>query len=198
MWKRLAGSVGIIGALVVAGTAERRGEAIPLTERPDHVTSAVVIVDAPAEEIYALMTDYANWRQVLSDVTSVRVEGGGRDDARVRFHSRAIGHTVTVQFENDPGRAIRFRGVEGPPGGRARGEFRLTPIDGGTRTQVDASFYLDVVGPAGWLVRDKATRAMRRTKLQADMSDVMAYFAARRSTRAAEGARSPPSGGPPS
>lgn len=146
--------------------------AISLQEMPGHTTEATLEVDAPPAVVYALVTDYARWPQLLGDVRSVKVERGGPRDARVRFRSEVLDHTVTVQFDNDPGRAIKFVGVEGPPGGRARGSYVLEPIDNGHRTRVHASFYLDVVGAAGVFVSDSKLRHMREAKLRADLTDV--------------------------
>jgi uncharacterized membrane protein len=151
--------------------------AISMREAPSHTTEATVEVDAPPARIYALVTDYARWPQLLGDVRSVKVERGGPRDARVRFRSEILDHTVTVQFDNDPGRVIHFVGVEGPPGGRARGTYVLEPIDNGRRTRVHASFYLDVVGAAGVFVTDKKLRTMREAKLRADLTDVAAAAA---------------------
>jgi hypothetical protein len=81
-------------------------------------------------------------------------------------------HEVTVQFDNDPGRAVRFKGVDGPPGGRASGTYLLEPLDGGARTRVVASLYLDVVGVPSLFVSDSKIKHMREAKLRADMTDV--------------------------
>jgi uncharacterized membrane protein len=147
--------------------------AIDLREVPGHTTEATVVVDAPPAQVYALVTDYAHWPQLLGDVHSVKVERGGARDARVRFRSEILDNTVTVQFDNDPGRVIKFVGVEGPPGGRSRGTYVLEPIDDGHRTRVKASFYLDVVGVAGVFVTDSKLRHMREAKLRADLQDVV-------------------------
>jgi len=175
--------LGICATLVlaaVAGDARAQPQTIALVERPDHVTEGRIVIDAPPSEVYALVTDYANWRAVFSDITKVDVESGGRDDARVRFRSRALGHTVTVVFANAPDRKVSFRGVEGPPGGRARGEYTFEPIDGGKRTQVTAQLYMDVKGAPSWFVSGSKIRTMRRDKLSADFNDAAKYFATRR------------------
>lgn len=147
--------------------------AFSIREVPGHTTEATLEVDAPPAKVYALVTDYAHWPQVLGDVSGVKVERGGARDGRVRFHSQILGQTVTVQFDNEPGRVIKFIGVEGPPGGRARGSYVLEPIDNGRRTRVTASFYLDVVGAPGLFVTDKKLRHMREAKLRADLEDVV-------------------------
>ena len=167
-----------IGAWLVLGAVAATADAdeIRLTERPDHVTEARIVVHATPSEIYAFVTDYQNWTAIFSDISSVKLESGGRHDGRVKFHSRALGHTVTVKFDNEPDRRIRFVGVKGPPGGRARGEFVLVPLDGGHSTEVTASLYMDVVGAPGWFVTDSKVSDMRRTKLRADIGDVARHF----------------------
>jgi hypothetical protein len=123
-----------------------------------------------------LVTDYNNWRSVFSDVLSVKVKSGTADKAKVRFKSRALEHTVTVQFDNVPDQVIRFVGIDGPPGGKAHGEYVLTPVGDGSRTLVTARLYMDVDGPAALFVREKRLRAMRRAKLSADMRDAAAVL----------------------
>jgi uncharacterized membrane protein len=166
--------------LTMTFAAAAHADPITLTEKPDHVTEAVVTIDAPPDAVYRVVTDYASWPSLLGDVMSAHIESGGRDDARLRFRSRALEHEVTVVFTNIPDQRISFRGVDGPPGGRASGTYTLVPIDGGTRSLVTADLYLDVVGVASWLVRDSRLRKMRRDKLERDLSDVAAYFAAHR------------------
>ena len=162
-------------ACVLAALASEPATADPIaiTERPGHVTEAVVDVDATPDQFYAIVTDYAHWPRVLSDVSSVDVERGGQRDARVKFRSRVFEHVVTVEFDNQPNRTIHFTGVAGPPGSRAGGTYVLQPLDGGKRTRVIASLYLDVVGAPSLFVRDSTIRNMRQAKLRSDMTDVM-------------------------
>jgi len=175
--------LGICASLVlaaVASEAQAQPQTLALAELPDHVTQGRIVIDAPPAAVYALVTDYANWPRVFSDITKVSVESGGRDDARVRFRSRSLGHTVTVVFANAAPNKVSFRGVEGPPGGRAHGEYTFEPIDGGLRTRVTAELYMDVKGAPSWFVGDSKIRDMRRTKLSADFNDVASYFATHR------------------
>lgn len=175
MWKL---GLGVLLA-VTAAHADTNSRNVQLAELPHHVTEARVVIDASPDEIYDLVTSYRAWRTILSDILSVSVEGGDREHARVRFKSRALRNTVTVEFDNEPGRTIRFRGVKGPPGGRASGVYALVPLDNGTRTEVVAQLYMDVVGAPGLLVREKTIRGMRRAKLRADLTDIDHYFRAR-------------------
>lgn len=155
-------------SLVQAGPAERA----TVTEASKTVSKATITVDAPPADVYALITDYAQWRKFLTDVTFVKVESGGQIDARVRMASRALQHKVTIAFNNDPGKAIRFKLVDGPPGARATGEYLLVGIDGGNRTRIDATLYMDVVGVTGIFVTDKKIRKMRQAKVRTDLEDV--------------------------
>ncbi|HEY5926472.1 MAG TPA: SRPBCC family protein, partial [Kofleriaceae bacterium] len=157
MWKAGLGTM-----LAVTTYAQADAGGITLAELPKHVTEGRVTIDATPAEIYELVTDYRAWRNVLSDIRSVEVEGGDREHARVRFRSQALRNTVTVQFNNEPGHTIRFVGIKGPPGGRARGEYHLIPVDHGARTQVVARIYMDVVGAPAIFVRDKTIRELRR------------------------------------
>ncbi|HEU4614538.1 MAG TPA: SRPBCC family protein [Kofleriaceae bacterium] len=171
-----------IGASLVLSlvAAEARADEVQLVDRPDHVTEAHVIVNASPAQIYDVVTSYASWPSVFSDIRSVKVERGGREDAEVTFRSRALhDQQVTVKFANVPGRAVRFRGIKGPPGGSARGEYVMTPIDGGKRTRVDAMLYMDVSGLPSLFVRESTVRGMRRAKLHADLADLNAHFARR-------------------
>jgi len=175
----------LIGTLVyVVTTSGARADPVVLTERPEHVTEAVAVVDAPPAEVYALATDYARWPKTLSDVTSAKIESGGRRDAKVRFRSKALGHEVAVVFDNDPDRALRFHSVDAPPGASARGEYILQPIDGGRRTRIRATLYLHVSGIPGIFMNAAKVRSMRRIKLEHDLADTARWFGANRGNAA--------------
>jgi hypothetical protein len=159
--------------IAVAGDAH--AEQISLSEPGGHVTTSSIVVDATPAEIYAFVTDYANWRSVFSDIESANVKSGGRENGVVEFQSRSLDNKVTVQFDNTRDRVIAFRGIKGPPGGRAHGSYTLTPLPGG-RTRVDAELYLDVVGVPGVFVGESKLRPMRQAKLRSDIGDVARRF----------------------
>lgn len=162
----------IVGLLVTAGAAPARADEWTLVELGGAQTLGIVEVNAPPSAVYALMTNYQGWPAVLTDVKSAAVKAGGRADARVRFSSRAMKHAVTVQFDNEPDVAVRFRLVDGPSGARATGEYLLDPIDGGRRTRIRVTLYMNVVGVPAWFVRDSTVRAMRQRKLRTDLQDL--------------------------
>jgi len=174
---RIGASLALTSALALTSvTPSALGEGLTLRELPDHVTEGRVILDASPSEVYAHATDYANWSAQLSDVREVRWEGGDRDHARVRFKSVSLGESITLQFDNIPGQQIRFHSVKAPTGGRARGIYTLTPVDGGKRTAVVARFYMDVVGVARLVVSDQKIRRMRHAKLELDLRDTERWF----------------------
>lgn len=176
-------------ALAVPTTAH--AQTISLRDKPDHVTVASVVVNASPAQIYEVATDYARWPQILTDIKRVKVESGGRRDAKVRFRSVALEHEVAVKFDNIENREIRFHSVDAPPGAHASGTYTLEPIDGGKRTKVVATFYLDVGGVAGLFVRDKTLRAMRHAKLRSDLVDVLRRFPRQPQTTAVRNGRAP-------
>lgn len=180
MWKLGLGALLAVAAQVQGQPLAQAGE-VKLAELPGHVTEGRVVIDATPQEIYDVVTRYRSWPTYLSDVRSVTVESGGRDDARVEFYSRTLGRDFTLEFDNEPGHAISFRGVKGPPGGRASGHYALIPLDDGKRTLVIARLYMDIVGAPALFVRDSRIRAIRRQKLASDLSDIAAYFERRES-----------------
>lgn len=159
-------------SIVEAGPPQRA----TISESSKTVSKGSITVDAPPADVYALITDYAQWRKFLTDVTYVKIESGGRRDARVRMESRALEHRVTIAFDNDTDKAVRFKLIDGPRGARATGEYLLIAIDSGTRTRIDATLYMDVVGVTGLFVTDKKIRKMRQAKLRADLEDVARWM----------------------
>lgn len=145
------------------------------SKQADTTEGSVDVAATPAE-VYAAATDFARWEKLLSDVDDVQVLSGGRKDALLRFSSRALDLTVTVRFSNLTDRAVRFVLADGPPGGRCRGEFTLTPLENGTKTRVNAKLTSYVVGPLGLFVSKTTLRQQREAKLRADLADVARRF----------------------
>ncbi len=159
-------------AAVTAGAPAAHAATAPtITERPHHSSQATITIDAPPAEVYAAMTDYALWPRFLTDVEWTKVQAGGRRDARVRMLTRSLGHEVTIQFDNIDNQAVRFKLVDGPPGARANGTYALVPLDNGTRTRVDATLYMNVVGAPGLFVSDSKIKKLRQAKLRGDLAD---------------------------
>lgn len=164
-----------VGACALAACAHAAPSNV--AKKPEHTTQATITVDASPEEVYRIATDYARWPTVLvGDVTAVAIERGGRRDALVRFRSKALGREVAIQLDNEPDRAIRFRGVGSPPGSQAFGEYRFDPIAGG-RTRVTATFMMHAGGLSSLFVSESTVDRMRRTKVKSDLADLARWFA---------------------
>jgi hypothetical protein len=172
----------VLTSIAALATADAHAQAVVVSEIGNHTSEVTVVLAAPAHDIYQLVTDYANWPLLFSDVEFAQHKSGGRENARVRFRSRILDMPVTVDFDNIPDRAVRFVGRKGPPGGKAHGEYLFEPIGDGSRTRVTARLYLNVTGPAGWFVRDKTIRKMRRAKLAADMNDAIRWLTVSRAS----------------
>ncbi|HVK72447.1 MAG TPA: SRPBCC family protein [Kofleriaceae bacterium] len=172
---------------VTPASAGRPGKAsvAPVTkELGGHRTRAEIIVDASPQEVYEVITSYADWDELLGDVASCKVKSGGRENATVQVRSRALGRKLTVTFDNIPDRLIRFRLTDGPRGARVHGSYRITPVGDG-RSRITATLYLDVVGAAGLFVDESDTRPMRQRKLRGELTDLARYFDRNPGVRAA-------------
>lgn len=163
-------------ALVAGAARTAAAQPVELRELGEYKTQGVAVIGAPVDRVYPVMVDYGRWSVVLSDIDWVKIKSGSARDAVVTFSSRALEHKVTVKFDNVTNRVVRFGLVDGPPGARASGDYRLEPIDNGARTRITAVLYMDVVGVTSVFVRDKTIRNMRQAKLRADLGDLSRYF----------------------
>jgi hypothetical protein len=74
-----------LAALAVLVAVPARAD-FTVTERGRNWSEAEIVVDATPAELYALATNYDRWREVFSDIKSVRIVGGdNRVNAKVQF-----------------------------------------------------------------------------------------------------------------
>lgn len=163
-------------ALVPTLAEARAGEVRVWDGRVAGTSEGTVTLGAPPSAVYEVATEYEKWERLFSDVSGVRVESGRRRDARVRFTSHAIGHTITVRFDNEEPRSVRFVLTEGPPGAEAWGRYVLSAGRAGRVTTVHATLYMNVAGIPGWFVSEAAKRRMRAKKLRVDLEDLAERF----------------------
>lgn len=158
---RAAASLAVAFLLAAGPVAARQtSPAVEVSADPEggaRVTASVVVA-APPETVWKLLTDCAGARRLYAGVDDCRVLSvapGGRSDVR---HSRVRWlpglPPVRFTFRNDyePGREIRFRLVEGDLK-RMEGRWRLTVQDGATRVDYDSRVAGRLPAPGGWLRR---------------------------------------------
>ncbi|ALL13910.1 polyketide cyclase [Caulobacter henricii] len=167
-----------------AQAALARGEAYAdVSADPDGVSGlvrGVVDIDAPPEKVWAVMTDCATARKLMANLASCRVLSGdqvrGWDVREHVTHRNLVFPAMRIVFRSDyePQKRIRFRLVEGDLKIQ-QGEWRLTPLNGGTRTRVFYDNRLAVDWPV--------PRAFMRDALRRDTPKVLGNL-----RRACEGA----------
>jgi carbon monoxide dehydrogenase subunit G len=97
-----------------------------------------VVVERPAEEVFAYLTDPARIGEWQSSVVSARLDGEGpmRVGARVIETRRLLGKRIDARMEvveHDPPRRFTIEAVSGPVPFRVRSV--LAEVDGGTRLE---------------------------------------------------------------
>lgn len=123
-----------------------------VTPKQAHVTARLVI-PAPPERVWAVVTDYGHFTQFIPNMTRseiVREEGGSRwlaQEGRMRVFLVPIRARVLFRLEETPITMVRFEAVEGDFRVNA-GAWRLAPAAGGAALDYEA-----MVEPAFWVPR---------------------------------------------
>ena len=149
--------MGLAAAVVLAGggrayelstkaqEALARGEAwADVSADPDGISGrvrGVVDIDAPPERVWAVMTDCATARKLMTNLASCKVLLGDQQrgwDVREHITKRNLifpGMRIVFRSDYEPVSRIRFKLVEGDLKVE-QGEWRLQPLAGGKRTRV--------------------------------------------------------------
>ncbi len=111
---------------------------------------AVAVIDQPIEDVLPVVVDYANYARFMPHFTKSRVLAQRGNRAMVYMEVSVAAGTFTLwgQFklsespaEGDT-RVIEARLLEGNMDAFSA-SWRLTPVDGGARTEVDFKLYVD-------------------------------------------------------
>ncbi len=135
-----------------------------------------IVVNAPPEVVYSVVTDFANYVHWLSDFK--RVEVLERDTLgrplEVEFRAAAFGRSTTYTLRYDYSHApeeLRWTQTEGDLTESLRGQYRFEPAGAGTKVTYDLEVELMVPIPA--FIKARAaqriqTQALRELKAQAE------------------------------
>jgi uncharacterized membrane protein len=105
------------------------------------ITRANVTVDAPADAVFAILSDVADWPSWQNSVSSVEVDGTVGMGTTFRWKSGGSRIASTIELFEPP-HAIGWRGRT--LGIRAVHIWRFTPLGSATRVETEESF-------EGWL-----------------------------------------------
>ena len=128
--------------------------------------SASMDVRAPPSAVWSILSDCGQARKFMRDLVSCRVldRGDGWDIREHRVRGFPLGVLRNVsRITLEPNRRLAFHRIEGD-WTRSEGEWRLTPIDGGSGThveyQIDAAFRGPI--PAG-ISQSRLVASVRNT-----------------------------------
>jgi ribosome-associated toxin RatA of RatAB toxin-antitoxin module len=111
---------------------------------------AVLVLDRPIEEVFPIVRDYANYWQFMPNFTKSKVlaQRGSRAMVYMEVVVAKGAFTLWGQLnlaerpENGDSRVVEARLMEGNIDAFSA-SWTLTPVDGGSRTQVDFKIYVD-------------------------------------------------------
>jgi len=111
---------------------------------------AIIVLDQPIEEVLPIVLDYANYVQFMPNFTKSKVlaQRGSRAMVYMEVSVAKGAFTLYGQLnlaerpENGDARVVEAKLMEGNIDAFSA-SFTLTPVDGGTRTEVDFKIYVD-------------------------------------------------------
>ena len=111
---------------------------------------AVIVVDKPIEEVLPIILDYANYVRFMPNFTRSKVLAQRGSRAMVYMEVSVAkgmytlyGQLNLAEHPQDGGsRLVEGRLLDGNINA-FNASFKLTPIDGGTRTEIDFNIYVD-------------------------------------------------------
>lgn len=137
---------------------------------PDESTQSIV-VDAPPDRIMAVIADleaYPEWAQAVRETEVLATDEQGRpDEVRFTLDAGPVKDNYTLAYEWAPdGLSVKWRLVQGQMQRSQKGQYLLTPLDDGTRTEVTYTLSVELALPMIGLLRRKAERMIMDTALK--------------------------------
>jgi ribosome-associated toxin RatA of RatAB toxin-antitoxin module len=151
-------SVGLLAVALLFATspAHAAGEAevrtAQITKEGSNISwgHAVGVIDNPIEEVLPVVVDYANYSHFMPNFTKSKVLAQRGNRAMVYMEVSVASGTFTLWGQlklseiptEGTARVIEARLLEGNMDAFSA-SWRLTPVDGGARTEVDFKIYVD-------------------------------------------------------
>lgn len=131
-------------------------------------TTSSIVVDAPPEQVMAVIADfpaYPEWAQGMKQVEVLAHTPDGRGE-QVRFELDAapIKDSYTLSYDWDGDRSVRWHLIEGRMLKAMQGAYELQPVGGGT--EVTYRLSVDVAIPMIGMLRRKAEKVIIDTALK--------------------------------
>jgi ribosome-associated toxin RatA of RatAB toxin-antitoxin module len=136
-----------------------------------------IVVHAPPDVVYFVVTDFLNYASWVSDLKSVTILESDSDGRplEVEFRAAAFGRSTTYALRYDYGRApeqLSWSQTHGDITESLEGQYRFDPDDAGTKVTYDLEVEMLVPIPA--FVKSRAahriqTQALNELKAQAEL-----------------------------
>ena len=156
--------IGIIATALIAGSSSSPAAAadeinenagVFTAQIPEEGSSiawgqAVLVVDKPIEEVLPIIRDYANYKQFMPNFTKSKVLAQRGNRAMVYMEVSVAKGALTLwgqlnlaeRPQDGESRVVEAHLMEGNIDAFSA-SWTLTPVDGGTRTEVDFKIYVD-------------------------------------------------------
>jgi len=136
-----------------------------------------IVVNAPPEVVYRVVTDFANYASWVSDLKRIEVlesDAAGRP-LEVEFRAAAFGRSTTYALRYDYSRApeqLSWTQTRGDLTETLQGQYRFEPDERGTKVTYDLE--VELLVPIPTFVKSRAaqriqTQALRELKAQAEL-----------------------------
>ncbi len=135
-----------------------------------------IMVSAPPEVVYGVVTDFSNYAKWVSDLKKIEVlerDANGRP-LEVEFRAAAFGRSTTYALRYDYSRApqsISWVQTHGDLTETMQGQYRFDAIEGATRVTYDLE--VELLVPIPHFIKSRAaqriqSQALRELKAQAE------------------------------
>jgi carbon monoxide dehydrogenase subunit G len=164
-------------ALVLSASSAVAAPAMTITQDSDPaVTLGDAVIDGDPADVFAEVSDFRKWAQIMPDVANVEIHGQHGNEAQVTLVSPS-GHRDNLHFRNTPANHIIWFEDTGN-NGRADvwAQITLLPTGQPGSTHVHILLYAKVHGVARIVIHEGRVRAEREQKIAAELTHMREYF----------------------